>query len=151
MSERHLIIAVHDSTDQLACAHIAESDEEAEEVARVASSIGPCWSFPLVDGELLQHWEAPEPEHYCGAHTVGRDNDEAIADLCNERGWDWSIRADVAADSVWGAEVRVTPNPNNPDAPDRSFVTYAVGGETAEDAIGRALAEMRRWIDEGDL
>jgi hypothetical protein len=56
---RTLIIAVHDSTDQLACVHIAESDEEASEVVRVASDLGPVWGFPLIDGELLQEWYDP--------------------------------------------------------------------------------------------
>lgn len=70
---RHLIIATHDSTDQLACAHIAESIEEMEEVCRVAGSIGPVWTFELSDDEPLQYWAEPEPENYCGAHTAGRE------------------------------------------------------------------------------
>lgn len=54
--KRTLVIAVHDSTDQLACVHIAESDKELIEVLSVAAAVGPVWTFPLVDGELLQEW-----------------------------------------------------------------------------------------------
>lgn len=59
------MIAVHDGLDQLACAHIAESDDEADEVVRVAAGLGPVWTFPVPDDDgetFLQYWSIPEPE-----------------------------------------------------------------------------------------
>jgi hypothetical protein len=57
MSDRILVVAVHDGTDRLACVHLAESEEEAAEVIEVATPLGPVWTFELGD-EPLQYWDA---------------------------------------------------------------------------------------------
>lgn len=53
---RVLVVAVHDHTDQLACVHLAESQEERDEVVAVAGRLGPVWCFEVKDEEPLQEW-----------------------------------------------------------------------------------------------
>lgn len=71
----HLIIAIHDSLDQLACAHIAESAEEAEAVARTVDSLGPVWQFELNDSEPLQYYADADPSHYYGPKSTRGEDD----------------------------------------------------------------------------
>jgi len=68
--------------------------------------------------------------------------------LCRQKGFDWGAKLDVAAECAWAAEVRVTIKPNVPLRPDRSYVTFAAGGEDASDALARAVDEMCILLDE---
>jgi hypothetical protein len=52
---RTLVVAIHAGTEQLACAHIAESEGEAAAVVEEAEALGPVWTFELTD-EPLQWW-----------------------------------------------------------------------------------------------
>ena len=61
---------------------------------------------------------------------------------------DWDIKLDVAKDCCWSATVRVTPHPNRPSAPDRSYVTHSVAGNSPEEVAQKAVAEALRWADE---
>ena len=58
---RTLVVAVHEGTDQLACVHLAESEEELNEVLAVAASLGPVLSFPIQRGEPVQYWAEVQP------------------------------------------------------------------------------------------
>jgi hypothetical protein len=64
-------------------------------------------------------------------------------------GGDWSAKLDVGTDSAWAAEVRITPDPNVRDQPDRSTVFFQAGGGVAEDALDPALraaiADVATW------
>lgn len=82
-------------------------------------------------------------------NVISRDSEELLDILwkmCEKNGWDFSIKADMGYRTNWGAEVRLTKNPNRNNKPDRSKVTFAAGGRTAEEAMGWALEDMIKWI-----
>lgn len=70
-----------------------------------------------------------------------------LAEMCDERGWDFGVRIDTAAECAWSAEVRVTRAPNSPDGPDRSMVTFNAGGGDAVDALAPAVEDMLNWLN----
>jgi hypothetical protein len=110
---RTLVIAVHDGSDQLACVHLAESDDELEEVLRVAVDYGPVWKFPLVDGELLQEWFERDTANYplrgkcpaCG--TWGPVGVECCAPgFCANPGCNEVVVAQISSgDDAWITEI----------------------------------------------
>lgn len=59
-TNRTLVVVIHEGTDQLAGVHIAESELELHAVVDTVAGVGPLWTFPLVEGELLQWWEADQ-------------------------------------------------------------------------------------------
>ena len=73
---------------------------------------------------------------------------EVLDALCLERGWDYGIKADVAFECGWGAEVRVTREPNRRGRPDRSIVTYSAGDEDPQTCIELATLDMLAWLKE---
>lgn len=73
--------------------------------------------------------------------------EEYLEEMCLHYGWDFSIETSRAMYSAWGAEVRVTMEPHRQGRPDRSIVTYSVGGASETDAIERALDDMLDWLD----
>ena len=62
-----------------------------------------------------------------------------------ENGAEIAFKLDVATECMWAGELRYTPNPNNPNGPDRSFVFYAVGGESPEEIIRRLIEDFEAW------
>jgi hypothetical protein len=66
---------------------------------------------------------------------------------CEFAGYDYAVRVATEMECEWSCEVRVTLEPNRPDRPDRSLVTYAVAGQVAE-AVARAVMEMLEWLNE---
>ena len=71
---------------------------------------------------------------------------EPLDDLFKERGWDYGVKLDTAAECMWGCEVRITPRPNQHGVPDRSFVTLSVGG-SPEEVMARAVADAVKWVN----
>lgn len=70
-----------------------------------------------------------------------------LAEICDDLGYDYGVRAETASECAWAAEVRVTQQPNLEGRPDRSYVTYAVGGASADHVIDQAAADMLDWLD----
>jgi hypothetical protein len=71
-----------------------------------------------------------------------------LDDAVEQHGIDYGVRLEVAHECAWSAEVRLTPEPNRRDGPDRSLVTFAVGAATAEDATARAVRDALTWLVE---
>jgi hypothetical protein len=72
---------------------------------------------------------------------------EPLHQRCKAVGADYGIDLDVCLESCWGCEVRVTDRPHAPGV-DRSFVTYAVAGDTAEDAVARSVEAALSWLEQ---
>jgi hypothetical protein len=60
---------------------------------------------------------------------------------CEFAGYDYAVRVATEMECEWTLE------PNRPDRPDRSLVTYAVAGQVAE-VVARAVMEMLEWLNE---
>lgn len=58
-----------------------------------------------------------------------------------EYGYEYGINLQIARYCAWSCEVRITPKPNEHDTPDRSFVTFAVGGSTAREVLEQAAVD----------
>lgn len=95
---------------------------------------------------MAQDTEAPgedaEPVYPTSLNEVIEDLEE----LCLARGWDLGVKVDSGSHCAWGAEVRVTQQPNSHGTPDRSLVTFNTGGGDAEDALGPAVEDMLVWL-----
>lgn len=68
--------------------------------------------------------------------------------LAKTRGVDYGLRLEIANECCWSAELRITPNPNRPDGPDRSYVSYAVGGDTPDTIASKAFRDLMTWLPE---
>jgi hypothetical protein len=62
-----------------------------------------------------------------------------------ENGAEIAVHLSIETETMWAGELRYTPQPNKPNGPDRSFVFYAVGGNTAEEIIRRLLRDFQEW------
>jgi hypothetical protein len=72
----------------------------------------------------------------------------AMDAMCRDHGWEWGLDIDTGTACAWSAELRVTLNPNSPDGPDRSLVTFATGGADPAEVAVRARTAMRGWLRE---
>lgn len=61
---------------------------------------------------------------------------------------DWAMELTIANECCWSCEIRVTLRPNQHGSADRSYVAYAAGEETAEDAARVAVVEIFDWAAE---
>jgi hypothetical protein len=86
-------------------------------------------------------------------HRQAKTCQDAVSKLdafCQARGFDYGVEIDVASECCWGAEVRVTPYPNDPKRPDVSLVFFAGGGADALDVLQRCVREALAFFREGD-
>jgi hypothetical protein len=78
------------------------------------------------------------------------DAEQALWDLCEERGWSFGARIEVAYECAWSCEVRLTPHPGNPKGADESRVWYVVGQPTPVHAFNAAASAALTWAKQAE-
>lgn len=74
--------------------------------------------------------------------------EDVLDAAARQRGAEWGLRCEVGTDCAWSAEARWTPEPNRKGRPDRSYVTFAAGGLSADHAADRAVYDLMEWLSE---
>lgn len=70
---------------------------------------------------------------------------DRLGDIAHDHGYDFDAKVDIASETAWGAEVRLSRQPHLGRA-----IVFAVGGsDTAVEALERAVDDALAWLATG--